>query len=171
METSLRRCVPGDEAMLSLLGSATFLETYAGYVAAEDIMLAARNWHGAAFYAAWLARPDVDIHVAEAEAGRAMIGYVALVPHEDGGGPGLRLEVKRIYLLHRFQGTGLGKGLMTVALAAARARCAAEVCLDVAEFNAHAITFYTGFGYRILSTKQIVTPDHSYPVHTLLLSL
>jgi ribosomal protein S18 acetylase RimI-like enzyme len=155
--------------MLSLLGSATFLETYAGYVAAEDIMLAAQKWHAPDFYAAWLARPDVDVHVAEADAGRAMIGYVALVPHGDGTGPGLRLEVKRIYLLHRFQGTG--KQLMTVALAAAQARGAAEVCLDVAEFNAHAIAFYTGFGYRILSTKQIVTPDHSYPVHTLVMSL
>jgi hypothetical protein len=71
METSLRRCVSGDEAMLSLLGSATFLETYAGYVAAEDIMLAAQKWHAPDFYAAWLARPDVDVHVAEADAGRA----------------------------------------------------------------------------------------------------
>jgi ribosomal protein S18 acetylase RimI-like enzyme len=171
MDVNLRRCIPGDETMLTLLGGATFLETYAGYVAAEDIMLAARNWHAPDFYAAWLARSEVDVHVAEAEAGRAMVGYVALVPHEDGAAPGLRLEVKRIYLLHRFQGTGLGKRLMTAALTAAHARGAAEVWLDVAEFNAHAITFYTAFGYRILSTKHIVTPDHSYPVHTLVKAL
>lgn len=170
MTTTIRRCHPGDEAILSLLGSATFLETYAGYVAADDILLAARNWHGAGFYEAWLARADVDVLAAECDAGRAAVGYVVLVPREDHDGP-LRLEIKRIYLLHRFQGMGLGKQLMTAALAAARARGAGDVCLDVAEFNAHAISFYTGLGFRILSTKEIVTPYHRYPVHTLLLPL
>lgn len=169
MTTTIRRCLPGDEAILSLLGSATFLATYGGYVDADDILLAARNWHAVTFYEAWLARDDVDVFVAECNPGSTAIGYVALLPQEDHDGP-LRLEVKRIYLLHRFQGTGLGKQLMTVALAAARARGASTVCLDVAEFNAQAISFYTSFGFRILSTKEIVTPCHSYPVHTLLLS-
>jgi ribosomal protein S18 acetylase RimI-like enzyme len=157
--------------MLSLLGGATFLETYAGYVAAEDILLAARQWHHPDFYAAWLARPDIDIHVAEADAGRAALGYVALVPHEAGADGSLRLEIKRIYLLHRFQGMGLGRQLMTGALTAARQRDAAEVCLDVAAFNAHAIAFYTTFGFRTVATRQIDTPDHSYPIHTLLATL
>lgn len=168
MTTNIRRCQPGDEAILALLGSATFLETYADYVVADDILLAARNWHSASFYEAWLARADIDVLMAECNAGNTAIGYVAIVPQEDHDGL-LRLEVKRIYLLHRFQGTGLGKQLMTAALAVAKARGAAEVCLDVAEFNAHAISFYTGFGFRVLSTKEIVTPIHSYPVHTLLL--
>jgi ribosomal protein S18 acetylase RimI-like enzyme len=165
---TIRRCVPGDAAMLALLGSATFLETYVGYVAADDILLAARQWHDPDFYAAWLARDDVDIHLAEADAGRAALGYVALVPH--GPEPG-RLEIKRIYLLHRFQRTGLGHRLMETALAAAKARKAVEVCLDVAEFNAHAIAFYTSFGFNILSTRPLATPDHSYPVHTLVMTM
>jgi ribosomal protein S18 acetylase RimI-like enzyme len=160
---TIRRCVPGDAGMLALLGSATFLETYAGYVAAEDILLAARQWHAPAFYATWLARDDVNIYLAQADSGRAALGYVALVPHEGSAA----LEIKRIYLLHRFQGTGLGRRLMEAALAVARAREAAEVCLDVAEFNAHAIAFYTSFGFRIASTRPLSTPDHSYPVHTL----
>ena len=73
MAISIRRGVPGDEGMLSLLGSATFLETYAGYVAGEDILRAARNWHSAAFYEAWLAHPDVTVQLAEVDAGRAAI--------------------------------------------------------------------------------------------------
>jgi GNAT superfamily N-acetyltransferase len=121
-----------------------------GHVAAEDILLAARQWHDPSFYAAWLARDGVDIHLAEADLGRAAIGYVAPVPHEESR----RLEIKRIYLLHRFQGTGLGHRLMEAALGAARARKAAEVCLDVAEFNAHAIAFYTSFSFRIASTRR-----------------
>ncbi len=171
LSSTIRRCVPGDEAMLSVLGSATFMETYAGYVAAEDIMLAARTWHHPDFYHDWLRRDDVDIYVAEAEAGRGALGYVALVPYAGEPGAPFTVEIKRIYLLHRFHGTGLGKQLMSAALASARGRQAAEVRLDVAEFNAYAIAFYSGFGFRIVSTRALPTPDHSYPVHTLVATI
>jgi hypothetical protein len=45
MMTTIRRYVPGDPAMLALLGSASFLETYADYVAGEDVRPAVHSWH------------------------------------------------------------------------------------------------------------------------------
>jgi len=42
-EIALRRCVPGDEEALALVGAATFLETFAGLLAGPDILAHCRE--------------------------------------------------------------------------------------------------------------------------------
>jgi ribosomal protein S18 acetylase RimI-like enzyme len=157
--------------MLSILGGATFFETYAGFVLAADMIAGVEKWHPPQVYRRWIDAPTAEIWIAEVKPDDVAIGYVVLLTDEPTGDAPLTMEIKRIYLLHRFHGTGLGKRLMSAAIEAARRRQATRLHLDVAEFNEHAISFYTRFGFRIAHTGQIVTPTNSYPLHTLALAL
>ncbi|MFD1041416.1 hypothetical protein [Pseudoxanthomonas kaohsiungensis] len=49
-EVSIRRASPGDEAALSLVGQATFLETFAGVLDGAAIVGHCAGAHGAARY-------------------------------------------------------------------------------------------------------------------------
>src|SRR4051812_2869169 len=115
---TLRKCEPGDEPVLSLVGRASFLEALAGVIDGRDILAHCEHQHAEDNYRAWLHDSASAVWVAEASPGRAPVGYLVLtapdLPIE------LRpddLEVKRIYLLHRFQGLGLGRNLMNAAIA------------------------------------------------------
>src|SRR5687767_12829953 len=104
----LREASPGDEAALALVGAATFLESFAGVLDGGDILAHCQRQHAPHVYAAWLADPAYKIWLAAAEPGDAPVGYLVLGPAE------LPLadlaaddcEVKRVYLLGRFQGAG-----------------------------------------------------------------
>jgi ribosomal protein S18 acetylase RimI-like enzyme len=61
--------------------------------------------------------------------------------------------VKRVYLLHRFQGSGLGRRLMNEALAHARASGARRILLGVYGKNDDAIAFYERIGYSKIGTR------------------
>ena len=57
------------------------------------------------------------------------------------------LEIKRIYLLHRFQGQRVGRRLMQAAVEAARAGGAGRVLLGVYAENHDALAFYARCGF------------------------
>ena len=57
------------------------------------------------------------------------------------------LEIRRIYLLSRFHGGGLGARLMATALEGARDLGAPRVWLGVYDGNARAIAFYGRQGF------------------------
>ncbi len=103
----------GDEQTLSLVGAATFLETYAHMIPGEDLVSHCASQHSPAAYAAWLRDPNATIWIAETEA-KAPIGYLLLTKATlplDAPQPE-DLEVQRIYVLSRFQRTGMGYALM-----------------------------------------------------------
>ena len=108
LEFVIRRCHVGDETGLSLLGKATFLETYADSTRGADLLSSVDTAHSAERYGSWLETDSAKPWVAETTVGRTAIGYaVALAaPHA-----GLRrgMEFKRLYILHRFQRRGLGR--------------------------------------------------------------
>ena len=111
---SIRTCAPGDEIALSLVGQASFLEAFAGAVAGQDVLAHCINQHAVAKYAAWLRDPASRVWLAEVEPGRAPVGYLVLtrpdLPLADIGAADI--EVKRVYVLHRFQGQRIGARLM-----------------------------------------------------------
>src|SRR5438094_3659888 len=129
----VRPCRPGDEQALALIGQATFLESYAGVRSGANILAHCAKQHSPEIYRAWLADPRVRTWIAEMEPGQAPIGYLVLAPanlpladlRDDD------LEIKRIYLLHRVQGTGLGKRLMDEAIACANMGGRSLVLLSV----------------------------------------
>jgi diamine N-acetyltransferase len=155
-EIVLRMCVPGDEEALALVGAATFLETFAGLLDGPDILAHCRVQHAASRYAAWLA--DAKYRLCLAELKGAPVGFVVLSP------PDLPvattpddIELKRIYLLHRFQGGGLGRRLVEWSVAEARSLKKKRLLLGVKADNTAALAFYDRVGFvRIGERKFLV---------------
>jgi diamine N-acetyltransferase len=155
-EIVLRTCVPGDEEALALVGAATFLETFAGLLTGPDILAHCRVQHAASQYAAWLA--DAKYRLCLAELQGAPVGFTVLSP------PDLPvavtqddIELKRIYLLHRFQGDGLGRALLEWSAAQARELGKRRLLLGVKADNTAALAFYDRVGFvRIGERKFLV---------------
>lgn len=160
---SLRRCGADDARALALVGRATFLETFAGVLDGPDIERHCARQHTAALYARWLAQADTRLWLAEAEPGHAPVGYLAMCPSTlplDGARAD-DLEIKRIYLLHRFQGGGLGRRLMEQALADAHGRTG-RVLLGVYAGNATAQAFYARMGFRQVGSRRFRVGSRGY---------
>ncbi len=153
-EVSIRPCVPGDEEALALVGRATFLETFAGILDGADIVAHCARSHAVETYRDWLARADCRLWLAEAPHG-APVGFIVLAPAQlplDDLAEN-DVEIKRIYLLSRFHGGGLGKHMAQQAIDAARERGARRVLLGVYARNEAAIGFYARMGFRKVGTR------------------
>ena len=157
------RCTADDADALSLIGSATFLETFAGVLDGAGLMRHCRHAHAAATYRN-LRAEGASIWMAVVEPGAAPIGYVVLSPAALPGASndGSDLEIKRIYLLHRFQGHGLGRALMDVAEHEARARGAERLVLGVYAGNASAQAFYRRNGFSQIGQRTFFVGDTAY---------
>lgn len=147
MTVTIRPCEPRDAAALALVGQATILETYAEVLPLEGLLAHCTQQHGQALYTDWLARPDHRLWLAETATG-APVGYAALTPPDLPvvSGPG-DVELRRIYLLHRFQGGRLGAALMRTATSSARQAGFTRLLLSVYGDNAGALGFYARQGF------------------------
>lgn len=164
LDFQLRACVPGDEQALSLLGQASFLESFAGILHGHDIVAHCERQHAAAIYRDWLADAAMRIWVAEVNPGQAPVGYLVLSPAKLPI-PDPRpddLEIKRIYLLHRFHGQRLGKRLLEQAVAHAREQGSRRIVLGVYADNHDALAFYARCGFRPLSSRTFRVGDTDY---------
>jgi GNAT superfamily N-acetyltransferase len=159
----IRLCRQGDEDALSLVGQATFLETFAGVLPGSDIVAHCRGQHASEVYRSWL-DSGAPVWLAEADPSGAPIGYLVLAPASlpvpDPGGHDL--EVKRIYLLDRFRGKGIGKQLMIAAETHARHVGARRLLLGVYNRNDRAVAFYERFGFRRVGTRRFRVGAHDY---------
>lgn len=163
MTIDIRPCVAADATALALVGQATFLETYATVLPPSDILAHCAHEHGEAGYAAWLADPAYRLWGAVVAATGVMIGYLMLSPPDLPVPTDARdLEVKRIYLLSRFQGGGLGARLMDTALEAARTAGARRVLLGVYGENASAIGFYACQGFSRAGVRKFQVGANTY---------
>lgn len=151
----LRLCGLQDTEALALVGAASFLETFAGILPGEDLLLHCKVRHSAEQYAPWLADPQYRLCMAEV--GGAPVGYAVLCPPDLPVSlePG-DLELKRLYLLHRFQGSGLGRRLMDWAIAEARATGAPRLLLGVKADNEGAIGFYRRVGFAVVGERRFL---------------
>jgi diamine N-acetyltransferase len=153
---SIRAAQGGDESRLALVGRATFLESYANLLPAEDILVHTEQHHAPGVYAAWLSDPRYGCWLVEAGPGKAPVGYMVLSP------PDLPLadlatsdlEVKRIYLLNPYQRCGLGRALMQTASAHARRAGFARLLLGVYSRNTAALAFYNRIGFHRVGERQ-----------------
>lgn len=161
---TLRRASAPDAPALALAGAATFLESFAGVLQAEDILEHCAREHGVERYAGWLASPDARLWVAETPGRPAVVGYVvtarADLPLPDLAGDDF--EVKRVYLLGRFQGAGAGRAMMERSIADARELGAGRLLLGVYSGNEQAIGFYRHLGFTVCGTRRfrVGTRDH-----------
>ena len=155
---SVRRAGPGDAERLSLVGRATFLESYTWLLGGEDILAHCRDRHSEAFYADWLAQGPA-LWLAEAERG-APVGYAGLgAPDLPQARPG-DLELKRIYVLSRFHGPqGPGRALMAAAVEEARRLRAPRLLLGLHPQNARALGFYRRSGFHPIGVRTFTVGD------------
>jgi len=146
---TIRRAAIGEEARLALLGSATFLESYAGFLDAGDIEAHCATEHSAAVYARYLAASQARVYAAAAEPGGALVGYAVACPLEFAlpDATPADYELRRIYALHRYQGKGVGYALLRQVIAAARELDYKRLVLGVNVDNAAAIRFYERQGF------------------------
>jgi len=152
---SIRPAAPGDEAALALVGQATFLEAFAGILPGRDLMNHCLQQHAVEKYAAWLGDPATRMWLAEVEPGGAPVGYLVLttpdLPVPDLGPADA--EIKRVYILHRFQGEGLGTRLMDAGRRHAAASGKRRLLLGVYSQNTSAVAFYERLGYRKIGRR------------------
>jgi ribosomal protein S18 acetylase RimI-like enzyme len=161
---AIRRCVPGDESALSLVGQASFLEAFAGILPGSDIIAHCLRQHSVERYRAWLADGVSVVWIAECDSGNAPVGYLVLtapdLPLADRGKGDI--EIKRIYLLHRFHGLGLGGRLMQAAHSHAFQNGYSRTLLGVYGRNSGAISFYEHLGYRRVGERQFKVGKNTY---------
>jgi ribosomal protein S18 acetylase RimI-like enzyme len=153
-QLNIRQAQIGDEHALALVGSATFLETYAHMIPGPDMLAHCTEKHGAPFYATWLRDPTATIWLAETEV-KSPVGYLLLTratlpteaPQPDD------LEIQRIYVLNRFHRTGLGYALMNLAVSKALSRGANRLVLGVHTDNTRALAFYQRQGFAVIDGR------------------
>ena len=168
-EAELRVAGPDDAERLALIGRATFLESYAGLLPVADILAHNQQQHAASLYSGWLADPAYRCWLAEAVPGAAPIGYLVLSPvdlpladldERD-------IEIKRIYLLHRFQRSRLGSRMMEVATQYARDRHCRRLLLGVYSRNEEALAFYERMGFTRVGERHFRVGAGEYYDHVL----
>ena len=151
----IRQATLPDAAAIALAASATFLETYAHVIGVDDIVAHVARNHSAKSYIAYLVNPACRIWVVQTATG-AIVGYAVLAPatlpddypHPDD------LEVTRIYVLSRFQNTGVGHSLMKQAFAEATQRNARQLVLGVLRANEKALAFYARHGFEQIGERR-----------------
>lgn len=161
---ALRRAGPADAAALALVGAATFLESYAPLLPAADILAHVARQHADAVYARWLQDAACACWLAEHLPGGAPVGYLMATPPDlpIAGLDERDWEIRRIYVLHRFQGSGLGRGLMDAVLAAARQAGMRRMLLGVYSRNEAALRFYERLGFRQVGTRSFRVGNNDY---------
>jgi diamine N-acetyltransferase len=153
----LRRAGSANAAACSLVASATFLETFAGTIAADDIVAHTRTRSNEAAFSSWIADPASVVTLAEAEPGSAPIGYsVVTAPDLPVALEANDVELKRIYLLAPWQGQGVAGALMERAVADATVLGASRLLLGVYEGNQRARRFYDRQGFEVVGTRRFL---------------
>ncbi|PNQ77665.1 GNAT family N-acetyltransferase [Erythrobacter sp. SAORIC-644] len=145
----IREAGAADAGRLSLVADATFLETFAGMISGEALVAHCERAH-APDYLRQLLAAGAKAWLAELDA--APIGY-ALVnrPELDAAEPG-DIELKKIYLLSRFHGSGIAGRLFEAALAGAAGHD--RLLLGVKQDNERAIGFYRKQGFEQIATRR-----------------
>lgn len=152
---TLRSAVPADAAKLSLVGGASFLESFADDHPGDDLVSHVHNGHSVAAYATWLDDPAYALWIVE-EALGAPVGYAMLGPAALPGADSEDYEIKRIYMLRRWHGGGHGKALFSKCCEEARLRGAGRLLLSVYTANHLAQQFYGRQGMAVIGETRFM---------------
>ncbi|WP_374415005.1 N-acetyltransferase family protein [Novosphingobium colocasiae] len=159
MKWTIRSAGAEDADALALVGAATFLDTYAGAVDGQGIIAFGGEHHSADAYRAYLAK-GAQAWLAECEPGGAPIGYaLTCAPELEQAGDG-DVELKRIYVLSRFHGSGIAAGLLAAALAGSAGY--RRLLLGVKNDNHRALAFYARHGFEQIGTRTFRVGDKHY---------
>ncbi len=144
----LRRAGPNDAGKLSIIGQATFLESFANDHDGDEVVRFVASDHSIDAYAKALADPAKRHWIVE-EAVGAPVGYAMGLPSGlPGTDPATDFELKRIYMLSKWHGGGWGAKLYQTVEDEARAAGATRLVLSVYVVNYPAQEFYKKRGFE-----------------------
>ena len=147
----IREAGEGDAPALALVGAATFLETFAAILDGNAIVAHCAAQHNEAAYRAYFAA-GARAWIAEAQPGGAPVGFALIGAPDLAAAREGDIELKRIYSLSRFHGSGMGAALMEQAVAAASDH--RRLLLGVYAHNVRALAFYRKQGFADIGTRQ-----------------
>lgn len=150
---------PKDAGSLAALGARSFTETF-GHLYRPDDLAAFLENHRPERWQAELGDPAVAIRIGEA-AGEA-VAYLKLGPSSlpfQVVRP--MAEIRQLYVLKPWHGTGAAAALMDWALREARARGAEEVYLSVFVDNHRARRFYARYGFEAVGRYDFMVGAHA----------
>lgn len=162
MDLTVRRVGIKAADSLALIGSATFLETFADAVDTTSMVAHCVKEHSTSAYRQYLDQPQTAAWLAETATGNGPIGYALLCT---GDLPIIKpgdIELKRIYTLSRFHGTHAGVQLLTCALDYAMATGSRRLVLSVYAGNERAIAFYRKHGFNQIEILSFKVNDREY---------
>ncbi len=155
----LRRAELDDAAKLSLVGGASFLESFANDHDGALMVAHIAASHSIDYYARILTDPTAALWIVEHDVG-APIGYATAGPSRlPGTNAAHDFALHRIYVLSRWHSAGLGRQLFDAVETEARARGARRLVLSVYTENAKALRFYKARGFEIIGD----TAFHPFP--------
>lgn len=146
---NIKRATPGDAELLSDLSNITFIETYRGSCADEDLSDFIDKCFSEEAITKELEDENNFYYIAYADGFPA--GYMRL--NEDNTEYPFKrqykaLQLKRIYLLKEFQSKKIGSALMSYALQLAADKDYEILWLGVWEENENAKSFYAKWGFE-----------------------
>lgn len=144
---TIRRATPSDIPALGLIGPAAYAEAYGDWWETPAAYYAYLQGFGALAFDAFFALPEARAWVAEIDG--APVGFLTMrldtpdpISGEAGGA-----EVGKIYMLGSVRGAGIGRALLDLAEAEARAAGAVYLWLDSMERAAWAWRAYERWGF------------------------
>ena len=144
---TIRRAAPSDIPALGLIGPAAYAEAYGDWWETPAAYYTYLQGFGAAAFEALFALPEAQVWLAEIDG--APVGFLTMrldtpdpISGEAGGA-----EVGKIYMLGSVRGAGVGRALLDVAEAEARAADAAYLWLDSMERAEWAWRAYERWGF------------------------
>lgn len=154
-----RDAVPGDAATLAALFAHCFTDTFGALYDPADLaaFLAGQS---AAQWAAQLADPGYAIRIGED--GDAAVALIKLGPPAlPVARPRPSIELRQLYLLPAYKGSGAAQAAMDWAIATARARGAQDLFLSVYVDNHRARRFYERYGFERVGRYQFMVGAHA----------
>lgn len=155
----IRPAGAADADALALVGAATFLESFAGLIDGAGLVAHCTRQHSAETYRTYLARQAMA-WLAEIEPGGAPVGYALLCEPEIEHSREGDVELKRIYLLSRFQGSTIASALMQAVFHAAQG--SSRLLLGVKDDNHRALSFYAKHGFETIGTRRFDVGGRTY---------
>ena len=128
-----------------------------------DILVHCEVQNRPELYQDWLSTPGWRAWLAEMGETRAPVGFVLSCPLDLPVPTGPHdVELKRIYLLHRFQGAGTGAALLAAAEAAVWADGFDRLLLGVYSKNPQALGFYARQGFTPVGVRTFRVGANDY---------
>lgn len=148
MEIKLRKIVPVDAAVLSVIAKQSFYDTFTGTCTDEDMQHFLEQYFNEAQLESEIRDENNFYFFAEADA--VPVAYLQFM--EDYSGLPLMkkwkaLELKRLYVLKEFHGKGMAQQLMDLIISYASEHQYEVIWLGVWEHNNRAQQFYRKYGF------------------------